>query len=118
MGSARAPEAPRDPPAGTDALAAAQPGVRLALLGAIGAAADEIIAALLDAPGSPIVAVGLDGDDVRIDVRPARPGRWSSSRRSTPTTPRATPGSRSGSPRPSRARSRRGEVRLRRADAA
>lgn len=58
-----------------EALAtAAQPGVRLAMLGAIGAAADEITAALLDAPGSPVVGVRLDGDEVRIDVRPTAPG--------------------------------------------
>src|SRR5579859_1637742 len=43
--------------------------VRLALLGAMAAAADEINAALLDAPASPAVSVQLEGSDVRIDVR-------------------------------------------------
>jgi uncharacterized protein (DUF1778 family) len=52
-----------------DALVgAATPAVRLALIGALSAAADEITAALLDAPGSPGVAVRLDGDDIRVDV--------------------------------------------------
>jgi hypothetical protein len=52
-----------------EALAgAAVPAVRLALIGALSAAADEVTAALLDAPGSPTVAVRLDGDDVRVDV--------------------------------------------------
>jgi hypothetical protein len=59
--------------------AAALPAVRLAILGALAAAADEITAALLDRPGSPTVAVHLDpggagdtggagGTDVRIAV--------------------------------------------------
>jgi hypothetical protein len=57
-----------------DALAsAAEPAVRLAVLEAVSAAADEITAALLDAPGSPTVAVRLDSDDVRIEVRLAEP---------------------------------------------
>jgi hypothetical protein len=47
---------------------AAAPAVRLAVLGALAAAADEITAALLDSPGAPIVAVHLDADDVRIAV--------------------------------------------------
>jgi uncharacterized protein (DUF1778 family) len=47
---------------------AAVPAVRLALINALSAAADEVTAALLDAPGSPTVAVRLDGDDVRVDV--------------------------------------------------
>jgi hypothetical protein len=49
-------------------LGAATPAVRLALIGALSAAADEINAALLDAPASPAIAIRLDGDDVRVDV--------------------------------------------------
>jgi HicB family len=57
-----------------DALAtAAEAAVRLALLNVVSAAADEITAALLDSPGAPAVAVRLDGDDLRIDVRQAEP---------------------------------------------
>ena len=53
-----------------EALAsAAEPAVRLAVLEAVSAAADEITEALLDAPGSPAVAVRLDHDDVRVEVR-------------------------------------------------
>jgi hypothetical protein len=47
---------------------AAQPAVRLAVLAALAAAADEITAALLDAPGSPAVGVRLDTDEIRIGV--------------------------------------------------
>ncbi len=55
-----------------DALATTvQPAVRLAVLEAVSAAADEITAALLDAPGAPAVSVRLDGDDLRIEVRPS-----------------------------------------------
>jgi hypothetical protein len=53
--------------AGTVAATAA-PAVRLAIMAALAAAADEITAALLDSPGAPAVAVRLDGDTVRIDV--------------------------------------------------
>lgn len=42
--------------------------MRLALIGALSAASDEINAALLDVPGSPAIAIRLDGDDVRVDV--------------------------------------------------
>jgi hypothetical protein len=49
--------------------AAAGPALRLAILSAVSAAADEITAALLDSPGSPAIAVHLDGDDVRVEVR-------------------------------------------------
>lgn len=54
---------------------AAGPAVRLAILAALSAAADEITAALLDAPGAPTVAVHLDSDDIRIAVGsgPAEP---------------------------------------------
>jgi hypothetical protein len=60
---------------------AAGPAVRLAVLGALAAAADEITAALLDSPGAPTVAVHIDTDDIRIAVttsaaeatRPPRP---------------------------------------------
>ncbi|MGH8862983.1 MAG: toxin-antitoxin system HicB family antitoxin [Jatrophihabitantaceae bacterium] len=50
---------------------AAEPAMRLAVLGAVTAAADEITAALLDSPGAPAVAVRLDGDEVQIEVRTA-----------------------------------------------
>jgi hypothetical protein len=50
---------------------AATPSVRLALLDAVGEAADEITAALLDYPGSPAVAVRLDGDEITVDVHAA-----------------------------------------------
>ena len=44
-----------------DALAtAAEPAMRLAVLAALSAAADEITAALLDSPGAPAVSVRLD----------------------------------------------------------
>lgn len=57
-----------------DALsAAAEPAVRLALLGAASAVADEVTAALLDAPGAPAVAVRVDGDDLRVEVRAGEP---------------------------------------------
>lgn len=55
-----------------DALAeAAQPAVRLAVLAAVTAAADEITAALLDLPGAPAVSVRMDGEELGIEVRPA-----------------------------------------------
>jgi len=57
-----------------DALAsAAEPAVRLAVLEAVSAAADEITEALLDTPGSPAVAVRLDHDELRIEVRLGEP---------------------------------------------
>lgn len=52
---------------------AASPAVRLALLGAVADAADEITSALLDFPASPAVAVRLDGDEVTVDVRSTEP---------------------------------------------
>jgi predicted HicB family RNase H-like nuclease len=53
------------------ALAAASASaVRLALLHAVTEAADEITAALLDYPGSPIVGVHTDGEEISLDVRP------------------------------------------------
>jgi uncharacterized protein (DUF1778 family) len=55
--------------------------IRLAILGALGEAADEITAALLDTPGAPSVSVRLDGDDVRVDVQ--------STAGPEPVTPRA-----------------------------
>ena len=51
--------------------AAAAPAVRLAVLQAVSAAADEITAVLLDAPGSPTVSARLDGEDVRVEVQRA-----------------------------------------------
>ncbi len=47
----------------------AAPAVRLALLGAVSAAANGITAALLDSPGAPAVAVRIDGADLRVEVR-------------------------------------------------
>jgi hypothetical protein len=55
-----------------EALAgAAEPAVRLALLGMVTAAADEITAALLEWPGAPTVSVHLDGDHLRPEVHSA-----------------------------------------------
>jgi hypothetical protein len=55
-----------------DALAAAtEPAMRLAVLAAVSAAADDITSALLDSPGAPSVSVRIDGDDLRVDVRVA-----------------------------------------------
>lgn len=51
---------------------AADPAVRLAVLAAVSAAADEITAALLDVPGAPAVSVHLDGPELRVDVRPTQ----------------------------------------------
>ena len=48
---------------------AAEPAIRLAVLSAVAAAADEITAALLDTPGAPSVSARLDGDDLRIEAR-------------------------------------------------
>jgi hypothetical protein len=47
---------------------AAAPAVRLAVLNALAAAPDEVTAALLDSPGSPVVTVALDVDEIRIAV--------------------------------------------------
>jgi len=49
--------------------AAAEPATRLAILAAVTAAADEVTAALLDSPDAPSLAVRLDGDELRIEVR-------------------------------------------------
>jgi hypothetical protein len=51
--------------------AAAEPAMRLAVLAAVSAAADEITAALLDTADAPSVSVRLDGDELRIEVRTA-----------------------------------------------
>jgi hypothetical protein len=48
---------------------AADPAVRLAVLAAVSAAADEITAALLDLPGAPAVSVRTDGADLQVEVR-------------------------------------------------
>jgi len=57
-----------------DALTtAAAPAVRLALLAAVSEIADEITAALLDNPGSPAVAVRIDGNEIAVDVRAIAP---------------------------------------------
>jgi hypothetical protein len=55
-------------------IATAEPAIRLAVLGAVTTAADDITSALLDWPGAPVVSVGSDGDDLRIEVRPSAPG--------------------------------------------
>jgi hypothetical protein len=60
---------------------AADPAVRLALVAAVSAAADEITAALLDAPGAPSVSARLTGEagsdglgsELRIEVRTSEP---------------------------------------------
>ena len=49
--------------------AAAEPAGRLAILGAVTAAADDVTVALLDSPTAPVVGVRLDGDEIRVDVR-------------------------------------------------
>ncbi len=49
--------------------AAAEPAVQLALVAALSAGADEITAALLDAPGAPAVMVRFADDRVQFDVR-------------------------------------------------
>ena len=53
--------------------AAAGPAIRLASMTALSRAADELTAALLDAPGAPAVTARLDGGEVRIEVAAARP---------------------------------------------
>lgn len=57
----------------TALTAAAGPAVRLAILAALSAAADEVTAALLDAPGTPSVSIRTDGEDVRIEVATSEP---------------------------------------------
>ena len=52
---------------------ACEPAVRLAVLAAVSAAADEITAALLDAPVPAGVSVRLDGDELHSEVRLAEP---------------------------------------------
>jgi hypothetical protein len=52
---------------------AAEPAVRLAVLNAVSAAANEITAALLDSPRAPAVGVHMDGDELRIEVRNGEP---------------------------------------------
>lgn len=49
--------------------AAAGPAVQLAVLGALSDAADEITSMLLDLPGSPTVAIRLDGGEALVDVQ-------------------------------------------------
>lgn len=49
------------------------PAVRLAVLEALAAATHEINAGLLDVPGSPTVAVRLDGDEAVVEVRVTDP---------------------------------------------
>jgi hypothetical protein len=57
----------------TTLAGAIAPAVRLAIMSALAAAADEITAGLLDAPGSPRVAIRLNGDDVQVEVTQAQP---------------------------------------------
>src|SRR5437879_2081439 len=52
---------------------AATPAVRLAVLNALTAAADEITTALLDFPGAPVVTIRIDGDEVAVDVHVTHP---------------------------------------------
>ncbi len=54
-------------------VAAAEPAIRLAILGAVTAAADDVTVALLDTPTAPVVSIRLDGDDLRVDVRGTEP---------------------------------------------
>lgn len=49
--------------------ASAEPAVQLALVSAVSAAADEITAALLDAPAAPRVSARVADGEVRFDVR-------------------------------------------------
>ena len=49
--------------------AAAEPSVQLALVAALSAGADEITAALLDAPGAPAVTVRFGDDRAEFEVR-------------------------------------------------
>jgi predicted HicB family RNase H-like nuclease len=57
-----------------DALAtAALPAVRLAILSALAGAADDVTTALLDFPGTPVVSVRLDADEVSVDVHASSP---------------------------------------------
>jgi hypothetical protein len=51
--------------------AAAEPAMRLAVLAAVTAAADDITEALLDSPGAPTISVRIDGDELRVEVRTA-----------------------------------------------
>ncbi|PZS18145.1 MAG: histidine kinase [Pseudonocardiales bacterium] len=60
--------------------ASAVPVVRLAIMTALAAAAEEITVALLDSPGAPSVTVRLDGDEVRIDVSGGDPEPASAAR--------------------------------------
>lgn len=53
-------------------VSAATPAVRLAVMHALAAAADEITAALLDYPGAPTVAIRLDGDALSVEVARAQ----------------------------------------------
>ena len=50
-----------------------EPAVRLAIMNALAEAADEVTAALLDVPGSPVVSVRLDGEQLRVDVTQGEP---------------------------------------------
>jgi hypothetical protein len=50
---------------------AAEASVRLALVGAVSAAANEISAALLAANGGPAITAAVDGDEIRLDVAQA-----------------------------------------------
>jgi Ribbon-helix-helix protein, copG family len=54
-------------------VVAADPAVRLALLNAVTAAADEITVGLLDLPRPPTIDVRLDADEIRIEVRTVAP---------------------------------------------
>ena len=51
----------------------AEASVRLALIAAVSAAANEITAALLETNGGPAVTVAVDGDEIRVDIAQAPP---------------------------------------------
>ena len=57
--------------------AAVEPAVQLALVAALSGAADEITAALLDAPGAPAVTVRFGDDRAQFEVRQYEEGESS-----------------------------------------
>jgi uncharacterized protein (DUF1778 family) len=53
--------------------ATAEPAIRLALMGTLSAAADEVTAALLDRPDAPVISIRVDGAQVHVEVTPGAP---------------------------------------------
>ncbi|HEY7045894.1 MAG TPA: hypothetical protein VH373_01640 [Jatrophihabitantaceae bacterium] len=51
----------------------AEASVRLALIAAVSAVANEITAALLETNGGPAVTVAVDGDEIRVDIAQGPP---------------------------------------------